>query len=225
MVSVIRAVLFDWRGTLAVVMTEQVWVERALGRLEEHATNDSVRKIIDELERAAALPEFEDAWARLDCDAEFHRQTYHRVFTAAGIGPDLADALYELESDPDCNPFANDVGETLRALNDRGLKIAMVSDIHFDLRPTFQKSALLGLVETFVLSFEHGVQKPDPLIFRIALEELGIEPQEALMVGDRPAYDGGAIALGLPTLLLAPLKDVDDERLDLVLRLTMNRDV
>jgi HAD superfamily hydrolase (TIGR01509 family) len=202
-VSVIRAVLFDWRGTLAVVMSEQLWVERALARLGEDAANDSVPKIIDDLERAAALPEFENAWARLDCDAEFHRQTYHRVFAAAGIRPDLADALYEVESDPDCNPFANDVGQTLRALNDRGLKIAVVSDIHFDLRPTFDKSALLELVEAFVLSFEHGVQKPDPPIFRIALDELGVEPQEALMVGDRAAYDGAAIALGmLPSKML-----------------------
>lgn len=223
-VSVIRAVLFDWRGTLAVGMTEQLWVERALARLGEQADNDSVRKIIDDIERAAALPEFEDEWTRLDCDAEFHRQTYYRVFAAGRIRPDLADALYELESDPDCNPFANDVGKTLRALNDRGLKIAVVSDIHFDLRPTFDKAALLELVEAFVLSFEHGVQKPDPRIFRIALDELGVGPQEALMVGDRPAYDGAAIALGMPTLLLAPLRDVADERLDLVLRLTMNRD-
>jgi HAD superfamily hydrolase (TIGR01509 family) len=223
-VSVIRAVLFDWRGTLAVGMTEQLWIERALARLGEQTANDSVRKIIDDLERAAALPEFQDAWMRLDCDAEFHRQTYYRVFAAAGLRPDLADALYEVESDPDCNPFANDVGKTLRALSDRGLKIAVVSDIHFDLRPVFDKCALLELVEAFVLSFEHGVQKPDSPIFRIALDELGVEPQEALMVGDRPAYDGAAIALGMPTLLLAPLKDVAEERLDLVLRLTMNRD-
>ena len=222
--SVIRAVLFDWRGTLAVGMTDQLWVERALARLGEQAGNDSVRKIIDDIERAAALPEFEEAWARLDCDAEFHRQTYYRVFAAAGIRPDLADALYELESDPDCNPFANDVGKTLRALNDRGLKIAVVSDIHFDLRPTFDKAALLELVEAFVLSFERGVQKPDPSIFRIALDELDVEPQEALMVGDRPAYDGAALALGMPALLLAPLREVADERLDLVLRLTITRD-
>jgi hypothetical protein len=60
------------------------------------------------------------AWARLDCDADLHRQTYYRVFAAAGLRSDLADALYELESDPGCNPFANDVGKTLRALNDRG---------------------------------------------------------------------------------------------------------
>jgi HAD superfamily hydrolase (TIGR01493 family) len=223
-VSVIRAVLFDWRGTLAVGMTEQLWVESALTRLGEQADNDSVRKIIHDIDRAAALPEFEDAWTRLDCDAEFHRQTYYRVFAAARIRPDLADALYEVESDPDCNPFANDVGKTFRTLSDHGLRIAVVSDIHFDLRPTFDKSALLELVNAFVLSFEHGVQKPDPSIFRIALDKLDVEPQEALMVGDRAAYDGAAIALGMPTLLLAPLKDVADERLDLVLRLTMNRD-
>lgn len=142
-----------------------------------------------------ALPEFQEAWTRLDCDAEFHRQTYHRLFAAAELRPDLADALYDVESDPDCDPFANEVGKTLRALNERGMKIAVISDIHFDLRPVFDKCALLGLVEAFVLSYEHGVQKPNPSIFRIALEKLSVGPEEALMVGDRPAYDGAAVAL------------------------------
>jgi hypothetical protein len=48
-VSVIRAVLFDWRGTLAVGMIDQLWVERALARLGEQPGKDSVRKIIDDI--------------------------------------------------------------------------------------------------------------------------------------------------------------------------------
>jgi HAD superfamily hydrolase (TIGR01509 family) len=205
-------------------MTEQVWVERALARLGQEPGPDTVQKIIDDIDHAAALPEFQDAWTRLDCDAEFHRQTYYRVFAAAGLHPDLADALYEAESDSAHNPFANDVKKTLQAVKLGGLKIAVLSDIHFDLRPVFDQAALLGLVDAFVLSYEHGVQKPDPSIFWIALDHLGVRPGEALMVGDRPANDGAAVELGMSALLLAPLRNVADERLDLVLRLTANHD-
>jgi putative hydrolase of the HAD superfamily len=53
-----------------------------------------------------------------------------------------------------------------------------------------------------VLSFEHGVQKPDPEIFRIAAHSLALDPPELLMVGDRASHDGGAVALGITTLLL-----------------------
>ena len=68
-------------------------------------------------------------------------------------------------------------------------------------------------VDHFVLSFELGVQKPDPRIFTLALELLGVHASEALMVGDRPARDGGAVEVGISTLLLptvsGPLRGLD----------------
>ena len=46
----------------------------------------------------------------------------------------------------------------------------MLSDVHFDIRPAFIAAGMDGLVDTFVLSFEQGVQKPDPAIFVAALD-------------------------------------------------------
>ncbi|WP_348771702.1 HAD-IA family hydrolase [Streptomyces sp. S816] len=36
----------------------------------------------------------------------------------------------------------------------------------------------------YFLSFEHGVKKPDPWIFQMACDKLGVAPDDALMVGD-----------------------------------------
>ena len=74
------------------------------------------------------------------------------------------------------------------------------------------------VVDAFVLSFEHGVQKPDPAIFRLALEALGVAPDEAVMVGDRPSHDGGAAFAGVAALVLPPAPDHGPRGLDLVLR-------
>jgi FMN phosphatase YigB (HAD superfamily) len=52
------------------------------------------------------------------------------------------------------------------------------------------------------LSFEHGIQKPHPRLFQIALDQLGVTPRETLMVGDRAARDGGAASVGIATLIL-----------------------
>ena len=52
------------------------------------------------------------------------------------------------------------------------------------------------VVDAFVLSYEHGLQKPDRRIFEIALKTLECEGDQALMVGDNPRTDGGAIACG-----------------------------
>jgi len=213
----VRGVLLDWRGTLAVTVPWSRWIERALRRVGGAADPAEVRRVGAALGDALALAAVRRTWSRHDVSAAVHRTCHDTWFRAAGIPADLAAALYAEESDPARNPFAADVRPTLAALDGAGLAVAIVSDIHFDLRPTFAAAGLDGFVDAYVLSFEHGAQKPDAVFFRLALEALGISAGEALMVGDRSTHDGAAVEAGIPTLLLPPLTGVDDERLHLVL--------
>ena len=216
--SVARAVLFDWRGTLVVNMTDVEWVERALTALGRRADRAAVDGIVSAIERANGPENRLDA-PGVDCDAALHRRTYLDVLADAGLDAELAEGLYAVESEPRNNPFAGDVAGTFAALRERGIRIAVVSDIHVDLRPAFDAAALGGVVDVFPLSFEQGVQKPDPLMFTRTLDALGLAPAEALMVGDRSRPDGAAVEQGIPTLLLPPLRSVADRRLHLVLAL------
>jgi HAD superfamily hydrolase (TIGR01549 family) len=64
---------------------------------------------------------------------------------------------------------------------------------------------LLEFVDALVVSEEAGVAKPDPAIFRIALDRLGCEPGEAVMVGDSWAADViGARAIGIRPIWFNP---------------------
>ncbi len=121
---------------------------------------------------------------------------------APGLDEELASALYDLDLDPAGHPFYPDAVPSLRAIHERGCRIAVVSDVHFDLRPEFAAIGAAGYVDTFVLSFEHGVQKPDPRIFDIALGTLGVDAGDAVMIGDRASHNGAAAALGIATWLL-----------------------
>jgi HAD superfamily hydrolase (TIGR01549 family) len=131
----------------------------------------------------------------------------------ADLEPELAEALYGLDREAIAHPVFEDVPETLGRIKALGVRIAIVSDIHFDLRPEFAQLGLDRFVDQFVLSIEHGVQKPDPRIFTLALDLLGVDASEALMVGDRPDRDGGAVGVGISTLLLptvsGPLRGLD----------------
>jgi FMN phosphatase YigB (HAD superfamily) len=212
-------VLLDWRGTLVYTPPLAVWVERSLRRAGLDASQPEVVRIETALRDAFRQPEVERAEVGADRSVALHRASYDRLFAAAGIPDVLAEALYAVESDPAENPFAPDVPGTLAALAAAGIRIGVISDIHFDLRPVFAAAGLSRYVDSFVLSFEHGVQKPDPAIFAIALAELSVEPGAALMVGDRSGYDGAAVEAGIPTLLVPPLSDPAQERLHLVLAL------
>ena len=204
-----RGVLFDWRGTLVVSPTCEGWVGEALRRLGRSAEPATVELLAARLEEAG---DELDA-PGLDADAAIHRSTYLRVQGDLGLDPQLVGALYDVESDPASNEFADDAAPTLRALRAAGLRIGVVSDIHIDIRPSFAAAGLEDVVDVFTLSFEQGVQKPDPEMFTRAVTALGCAPSEALMVGDRSRPDGAAVELGIATLLLPPLVHRTERRL------------
>jgi len=211
-----RAVIFDWRGTLVTTPSESAWIHRSLSLLGRPTDRvDSVSAAI----RSASGPEDRLEAPGVDSDAELHRHTYLDVFRDAGLDEELAEALYAVESDARHNRFAVDVADTLHSLHAGGVRIAVLSDIHFDIRPAFAAAGLVDLVDVFTLSFEQGIQKPDPRMFHRTLAALEVTVEQALMVGDRSGPDGAAVEQGITTLLLPPLTSVDQTRLHGVLAL------
>lgn len=196
-----RAALLDFSGTLfRLDYTPQV-LEELLG---EHAATldidekaELLRKLTAPTGRTSGLSaDQQDDWERRDLDPDAHRRANEAVLAQAGLAPEPARAFYDGMLRPDTwNPYLDTV-DTLRALHERGLKIAVVSNIAWDIRPVFRAAGVEDLVDEYVLSFELGAVKPDPKIFRTACERLDVEPAESLMVGDSVEADGGATAIG-----------------------------
>ena len=94
------------------------------------------------------------------------------------------------------------VNRTLLTLLKKGLKLAVISDA--PRQEAWMRLCYLGLHHMFdtVIAFEDtGERKPSPVPFRLTLERIGIEPNEALMVGDWPERDiAGATELGIHTV-------------------------
>jgi len=216
-----RGVLLDWRGTLVVAPTFPWLVRTALHRLGRSTPVEGVLARLRGGDGAAARS------STVDTDAALHRAAYLAWFAEAGLDDELAGALYAVECDVALNPFAADVGALLRALHRAGVRIGVVSDIHVDIRPVFaaqtnRDGTTWGdLIDVWALSFELGVAKPDPAIFTRALAGMRLGAAEVLMVGDRGGWDGAAAELGITTLLVPPLRSVDDCRLHRVLDLVL----
>jgi len=85
------------------------------------------------------------------------------------------------------------VVETIRHLRARGLALAVVSNWDETLPERLEAFG----VDAVVSSAEAGASKPDPAIFRLALDRLGVRPERALHVGDSPADEKGALAAGM----------------------------
>lgn len=83
----------------------------------------------------------------------------------------------------------------LHALRRHGLAVAVVSNWDVGLREQLRE---LGLRDVpVVTSAEVGMPKPDPAVFRRALELLEVRPERALHVGDSDSDEAGARAAGM----------------------------
>jgi putative hydrolase of the HAD superfamily len=94
-----------------------------------------------------------------------------------------------------------DVLPALAVLRARGLKVGLVSNTGRNLDDFVAHHGLD--VDAAVSSGAHGKTKPHPTIFQAALERLGVEPSDAVMVGDSIEDDiEGANAVGMRGILL-----------------------
>ncbi len=95
--------------------------------------------------------------------------------------------------------------ELLARLRRTGRRLAVVSNAEGQVEADLRKAGLADDLEVVIDSFHVGVAKPDPRIFEIALERLGVDAQQAVYVGDVPAYDvDGARAAGIAPILIDP---------------------
>lgn len=95
--------------------------------------------------------------------------------------------------------------EALGRLRERGYRLGVVSNAEGRVEADLASAGFAPLLETVVDSHVVEVAKPDPKIFRIALERLEADPATTVFVGDVPAVDVvGARAAGLTAVLLDP---------------------
>jgi HAD superfamily hydrolase (TIGR01549 family) len=97
--------------------------------------------------------------------------------------------------------------EMVRALSDRGYRIGLVADGPADtFRNVLTQHGLIDLFDTMAISEEVGVCKPDPRMFRTALDALGVPESDygrVVMVGNHLGRDiKGANGLGLVSVQL-----------------------
>ena len=91
----------------------------------------------------------------------------------------------------------------LTALRARGYRIGVIANQAAGTEERLRAWGLLEHIDLVVASAEEGVAKPDPAIFRIALEREGCLPGEAAMIGDRLDNDiVPAKAVGMRTVWL-----------------------
>lgn len=200
----IHGVLFDFSGTLFRFEPDSAWPSPDF----DGATRERLISVLTSPSMSAdhLPPDLADAWSRRDLDPEVHRTVYLASLASSGfeLSDDQSGTVYRSLTDTSAWRPYPDTGAVLRALAAADVPVAVVSNIAWDVRPMFRKLDVEDLVAEFVLSYVEGVVKPDPKIFTLACQRLGVAPENALMVGDSTTTDGGASSIGCTTVIVDP---------------------
>ena len=95
------------------------------------------------------------------------------------------------------------VVDTLGELRRRGIRTGLITVCSEDVVDVWEETPLAGLFDAEVFSSSCGLRKPDARIYRLALDELGVEPADALFVGDGANDElAGAERVGMRSVLI-----------------------
>jgi putative hydrolase of the HAD superfamily len=202
--------IFDFFGTLVQYQAERFHGE-AYGRTYEYLT-----ALGFDHPYAAFAERFAAVFDRLEAES---KQT-HREFHMREVGRrffdefDISVSAVELDGfiDRYCAEWdrgtlhLDGIAALLERLAQR-YRLSIISNTHYP--PLIHRNlAAMGVAGRFaqvVTSVEVGTRKPHPAIFRHALDALGLEPADAIYVGDSYADDWvGAGAAGLSCILIDP---------------------
>ena len=195
----IRAVLFDFYGTLARAVAwgdthEQVFDRHGLafdpatwGYNFVGEANDGDAHLEHSTTRDAYV-----AW-------ELERM--RRRARACGVGEDDLEALvadlHRAAKTYTLAPY-DEVLAVLAELRERGMVLAICSNWDWDIDRAVAQAGLEGAVDVVVTSARAGARKPHARIFRHTLERCMVAPPEALFVGDTLHADvTGPVAYGM----------------------------
>jgi putative hydrolase of the HAD superfamily len=208
----VDAVLLDLGGVF--YLPAHVPMRRALARFDVEIEPDALDRA--HYSGIAALTNDGRIGHHSDGRAIWH--AYHRAYASAcGVeAPHLDDAaaalLGEFQGGDVWTQRIPGAREALSALSARGYRLAVVSNADGTVEEQLRVDGLCqvgpgaGVSVGIVLdSTAVGVAKPDPGIFRLALDALQVAPERTIHVGDTPAADvAGARAAGIRPVLVDP---------------------
>jgi putative hydrolase of the HAD superfamily len=99
--------------------------------------------------------------------------------------------------------FFKGVPDTLKKLKEKGYMLGIITDTSI---PThvklswFEQGGFGDVWDSIISSKELGCQKPDPRIYRAALDQIGLSPDRSIFVGHDPHELQGAKSVGMKTI-------------------------
>ncbi len=211
-----KAILFDFYNTLLNIRTDEhapdVWLNLARFfsyqglRTDAGALHDAFFARMRAMQQESG-----ETWPEINM-----MRIFQSVLGDLGYrGPDQfciqVAQLFRALSMRHFEPFS-DTLPALQSLRER-FKLGLISDAQrIFIEPEMEKAGLAGFFDAQIISSDYGFRKPDPRLFNMALEALGVAAEESVYIGDNAYRDVcGAQSAGLCSILVQRHEAFDEE--------------
>jgi putative hydrolase of the HAD superfamily len=199
----INAVIFDLFGTLvddfATSVGRQTYTELAKALEVPYEQFMQLWRETSEMRTGGAFQTVETSIEHV-CDTMGVRVAPEQMKKAVEIR--LQQMRHALQPRPDAVA-------TLARLKNECYKLGLLSNCSIEIPILWHETAFAELIDSAIFSSRERLKKPDPRIYHLACERLGVTPGECLYVADGENYELAAAAnVGLhPVLIQNPLRD------------------
>ncbi len=207
----IKAVFFDWFSTLAHYDPPREKLQaQVLRELGFNVSPEVIQRALVLADKELYVKLAETSLREQTPEQRLQVYLHHQqsILANAGIDSDLELAettfrrMRELNTRPRFTLF-DDVLPTIKLLKERQFIIGLLTNIHRGIKDISKELGLEPFLDFIASSSEAGADKPDPAIFRFALERAGTDPTETIHVGDQYLQDViGARNVGITPILI-----------------------
>jgi len=102
----------------------------------------------------------------------------------------------------------------IKSLRGLGYKIGLITNCSAEVPLFWKNTEFPHLFDVTIFSASVGMKKPDPKIYNLACEQLGVEPDQCLYIGDGDSNElSGASQLGMDAVMIRDPNELDPYRL------------
>jgi len=192
LVKNVKAVLFDLFDTLVILEDEDEWHDQCLTKMYGYLSDNGLKSAFAEFRQAyfKAIDQIDEETARSLKEPHFKK---YLVRTLAQIDLDASenDAFVSGAVREFCREFKRHVKldpEAIKVLQyiSAKYKTGLISNLTFSesARELLVEYELSDFFDTIIVSGDVNLRKPNPEIFKLALKDLGVDPSQAIFVGD-----------------------------------------
>jgi putative hydrolase of the HAD superfamily len=142
-------------------------------------------------------------------DYDHYQETILR-FYGVSSPEELALGKKVLDEEANNVQFFEGVAETLCSLKDAGFLLGVITDTALPLYVKlnwFERGGFGDVWDSIISSRELRIRKPNPKIYQVSLQQLGVSASQAIFVGHKPSELDGAKGVGMVTIAFNYDKD------------------